>query len=62
MVRGLADGDATAEMPISGFFRTAIAERATVTPEQVGREIWAAIDDGAPQGAAVKVGADHNAV
>jgi benzil reductase ((S)-benzoin forming) len=57
MVRDLADGDATAAMPIAEFFRSAIADSAMATPDQVGREIWAAIDRGVPQGAAVKVGA-----
>ena len=59
MVRDLAAGDGADAPPIGAFFRSAIADSATATPEQVAREIWVTIERGVAQGAAVNVGAVH---
>jgi benzil reductase ((S)-benzoin forming) len=56
MVRALIDTPPQ-DVPLSTLFRTAAADRTLASPEQVAREIWAAIDEPASQGAVVHVGA-----
>jgi benzil reductase ((S)-benzoin forming) len=56
MVRALID-TSPEDVPLSTLFRTAAADRTLASPEQVAREIWAAIDDPGGQGAIVHVGA-----
>lgn len=56
MVRGVMERPAE-DLPLADFFREAATEQALATPEQVAREIWAGIERGVPQGAALAVGA-----
>jgi hypothetical protein len=55
MLREIVNG-AAAATPLATFFRAAIADNTLATPEQVGKEIWQAVDRGVPQGAVVPVG------